>query len=316
MDMLTTCVPPCVLSIFTVVGAIFVALFAYRIIRGVYIYFLRPAKNLRKYGEWAIVTGCTDGIGKAIAEQFARKGLNLILVSRSIEKLNEQQQEIESKFKVKAKVVQIDFAEDKPNLLEPVKIAIAGLDIGILVNNVGIAYDHAEYFHELDQAKINKLISVNVNATTNMTYLVLPGMVQRKRGAIINVSSASSIVSEPLYAVYSASKQYINTFSEALHHEYKRFGVHVQAQLPALVPSKLSKIRHASFFILSPTNYARAFVAAIGYGPIAISFWAHALQFVVILALPKTIVANALLSRGLDIRRRALKKKAEATKQQ
>jgi 17beta-estradiol 17-dehydrogenase / very-long-chain 3-oxoacyl-CoA reductase len=82
-----------------------------------------------------------------------------------------------------------------------------------------MAYDHAEYFHLLEAQKIQQLIRINVTGTTYMTHLVLPGMVERRRGAIINVSSASSLVSEPLYAVYTGTKAYINNFSEALHHE-------------------------------------------------------------------------------------------------
>lgn len=193
---------------------------------------------------------------------------------------------------------------------------VKDLEVGILVNNVGIAYDHAEYFHLLDAEKINKLIQVNVTATTMMTHIVLPSMVERKRGAIINVSSASSLVSEPLYAVYTGSKAYINNFSESLHYEYSKFGIHVQSQLPGLVVSKLSKVRSTSFFIPSPQSYATAFVNQIGYEPVNISFWTHAIQFGVALALPRQYLSNMLLSRGLDIRKRAYKKKEQEQKQQ
>lgn len=273
-------------------------------------------KKIKKYGQWAIVTGCTDGIGKAIADEFAKRGLDLILISRTQNKLLDQAKEIESKFKVKTQTVVVDFSSQSPNALDPVKVAIKDLDIGILVNNVGMAYDHAEYFHELDEDKIEKLIHINITGTTRMTYLVLPGMVQRKRGAIINVSSGSSLISEPLYAVYTGSKAYINNFSESLHHEYKRYGIHVQSQLPGLVTSKLSKIRNPSFFIPNPSSYAKSFVSKIGYEPISISYWTHALQFGIALSLPRKWLAQYLLSRGMDLRSRALKKKQQEAKSQ
>jgi len=240
----------------------------------------------------------------------------LVLISRTQAKLTEQAKDIETKFKVQTKTVAIDFSSQTPNLLDPVKDLIKDLDIGILVNNVGMAYDHAEYLHKLDQDKINKLIHINITGTTMMTYLVLPGMVERKRGAIINVSSASSLISEPLYAVYTGSKAYINNFSEGLHHEYKRYGIHVQGQLPGLVTSKLSKIRYPSFFIPNPSSYAKSFVSKIGYEPISISYWTHALQLGIALSLPRTWLSKYLLSRGLAIRDRALKKKEQEAKKQ
>jgi len=277
-----------------------------------YRYFLRPGKNLKRYGKWAIVTGCTDGIGKAIVEEFARKGLNVILISRTQSKLDEQAKYVESTFKVQTKTVVVDFNQQSPTIFDPVKAAIAGLDIGILVNNVGSSYDHAEYYLELSKEKIEQLIRLNIYSVTEMTYAVLPGMVERKRGAIINFSSASSLVSEPLYAVYAGTKAFVNSFSIALHYEYKSQGVHVQCQIPAFVTTKLSKLRATSFFICSPRTYAKSFVAAIGYEPIITSYWTHELQIgLATWLLPQWTLCSFLLSRGKSIRVRALKKKAE-----
>jgi 17beta-estradiol 17-dehydrogenase / very-long-chain 3-oxoacyl-CoA reductase len=143
--------------------------------------------------------------------------------------------ELETKFKVQTRTFAIDFTVDSPTLFDGLKAVLKDLDVGILVNNVGIAYEHAEYFHLLDASKVQQIIQVNVKATTLMSYLVLPYMVEKKRGCIVNVGSISSLVSEPLYAVYSGSKGYINNFSEALHHEYKKYNISVQAQLPGLV---------------------------------------------------------------------------------
>jgi 17beta-estradiol 17-dehydrogenase / very-long-chain 3-oxoacyl-CoA reductase len=277
----------------------------------VYTYFIRPGKNLKKYGSWAIVTGCTDGIGKAICEEFAKLGINLVLISRTKQKLDEQAKELQEKFKIDTRVVPLDFSVEDPSVFNSVKSTIENLDIGILVNNVGASYDHAEYFDQLDRAKINQLIRLNIYSTVEMTYLVLPGMLQRKRGAIINVSSASSLVSEPMYAVYSGTKAFVNSFSIALHHENKSRGVHVQTQLPAFVTTKLSKLRSTSFFICSPKVYAKEFLRQIGYDSLILSYWTHALQFLFLPLVPAGVLASFLLSRGKDIRQRALKKKAQ-----
>jgi len=282
------------------------------IITKFYIYFLRPAKNIKKYGKWAIVTGCTDGIGKAITEEFAVKGINIVLISRSQGKLDEQARSLEATYKIQTKTVAVDFSQPSTTIFEPVKAAIQDLDVGILVNNVGGSYDHADYYLNLSKEKIESLIRLNIYSVTEMTYLVLPGMVARKRGAIINVGSVSSLVSEPLYAVYTGTKAFINNFSVALHYEYKSQGVHIQCQLPAFVTTKLSKLRSTSFFIVTPLCYAKAFVSKIGYEPIITSYWSHELQIgLATWLLPLWALCPFLFNRGKAIRARALKKKAE-----
>jgi len=276
-----------------------------------YRYFLRPGKNLKQFGSWAVVTGCTDGIGKAIAELFAKKGLNIILVSRNQTKLSEIAHELEAKFKVQTKTIAVDFGSEDPNIFEAVKNGIKNLDIGILVNNVGMSYDHSEFFCNLDKDMIDKLIRINVFGTTNMTYSVLPGMIERKRGAIVNISSASSFVIDPMYCVYSGTKAYINNFSKALYYEYRDQKIHIQCQVPGFVVTKMSKIRRPSFFVCSASAFASSMAKQIGYESLIFPHWTHALQFSMLGLLPDWIIAPKLLDRGKDIRKRALKKKEQ-----
>jgi len=293
------------------IGFLFVFCFFIAILKKFYVFCLRPGRNLKKYGSWAIVTGCTDVIGKAIVEEFAKKGLNIVLISRNQQKLDDQAKELKAAFNILIKTVALDFTRSDPLMFDPVKAAIKDLDIGILVNNVGGSYDHAEYYLNLSKEKIEQLIRLNIYSTIEMTYIVLPGMVQRKRGAIINVSSASGLVNEPMYAVYSACKAFINTFSLALYYEYKGQGVHIQAQLPAFVTTKLSKLRTTSFFICSPKAYAKSFVRMIGYEPVILSYWTHYLQLKPVTFLPDWIVGPQLLARGKSVRAKAYKKKEE-----
>jgi len=308
---LVSSLPSWLISLSVFVGLFFLSKALFTVVTFVFTHFIRPGKNLKKYGSWAIVTGCTDGIGKSICEEFAKLGINLVLVSRTKQKLDEQAKELQDKFKIDTRVIPLDFSVEDPAIFNNVKSIIENLDIGILVNNVGASYDHAEYFDQLDRTKINQLIRLNIYSTVEMTYLVLPGMLQRKRGAIINVSSASSLVNEPMYAVYSGTKAFVNNFSVALYYEYKSRGIHVQSQLPAFVTTKLSKLRSTSFFICSPRSYAKSFLRQIGYDPLILSYWTHALQFLVIPLIPSWLLSSYLLSRGKDIRQRALKKKAQ-----
>lgn len=179
------------------------------ILKWVYVNFLRPPKNLKKYGSWAVVTGSTDGIGKAFAFQLARKGLNLVLVGRNPDKLKDVSDSVKAKYgQTQIKTVVVDFSGDLNEGVQRIKDTIEGLDVGILINNVGVSYPYARFFHEVDEKLLADLIKVNVEGTTKVTQAVLPGMLQRKKGAIVNIGSGAAIVipSDPLYAVYAATK--------------------------------------------------------------------------------------------------------------
>ena len=86
-------------------------------------------------------------------------------------------------------------------------------DIGILVNNVGVAYDRLNYFHEFSKENMWNMINVNVCSTTMMTKMILPGMLKKKRGAIINISSVAAMGPQPFATIYSATKAYVDFFS-------------------------------------------------------------------------------------------------------
>lgn len=137
-----------------------------------------------------MVTGATDGIGKGMAFELAKKGLNIVLISRSVDKLNETRVELETKYpKTQVRVISVDFSKFDETTRKVVAEDLKGLDIGVLINNVGISYPYTKYFHELDDERVAQLISLNVDSTTWMTRIVIPGMVERKRGAIVNLGS-------------------------------------------------------------------------------------------------------------------------------
>ncbi|KAA8548177.1 hypothetical protein F0562_004562 [Nyssa sinensis] len=222
------------------------------ILRWVYINFFRPAKNLKKYGSWALVTGPTDGIGKGFAFQLARKGLNLVLVGRNPDKLTEVSESIRAKYgQTQIKTVVVDFSGDLSEGIKRIHEAIEGLDVGVLINNVGVSYPYARFFHEVDEKLLADLIKINVEGTTKVTQAVLPGMLERKKGAIVNIGSGAAIVipSDPLYAVYAATKAYIDQFSRCLYVEYKKSGIDVQCQVPLYVATKMASIKRSSFFV-------------------------------------------------------------------
>ncbi|KAK3006952.1 hypothetical protein RJ639_015992 [Escallonia herrerae] len=273
----------------------------------VYVNFLRPPKNLKKYGSWALVTGPTDGIGKGFAFQLARKGLNLILVGRSPDKLRDVSESIRAKFgQTQIKNVVVDFSGDLDQGVQRIREAIEGLDVGVLINNVGISYPYARFFHEVDEKLLADLIKINVEGTTKVTQAVLPAMLKRKRGAIVNIGSGAAIVipSDPLYAVYAATKAYIDQFSRCLYVEYKRSGIDVQCQVPLYVATKMASIRRSSFFVPSTDGYARAAMRWIGYEPRCTPYWPHSVLWALALSLPESVIDAWRLRFCLAVRKR------------
>lgn len=278
-------------------------------IYGLYKTFLRPGRNLKKYGDWSIITGATDGIGRAFAEEMARKGINVLLISRTQSKLEKTMTEIQTKYpNIQVRILAIDFCTFDAEAREKVSNAIQKLDVGVLINNVGASYPYPMYFHELEDELVNRLINVNINSTCWMTRIVVPSMISRGRGAIVNISSIASRNPGPLLTVYSATKAFVDLFSESLDAELKSKGIRVQAQCPAFVTTKLSKIRRSSLTVPRPKDYVRYAVAAIGYESLGSPFWAHKFMIWAMSFVPSGTLEKKILDMHLNIRKRALKK--------
>jgi 17beta-estradiol 17-dehydrogenase / very-long-chain 3-oxoacyl-CoA reductase len=298
---------------FVAVGALVVLKFVLSLLALFYRHLLRPSKSMRAYGAgkgaWAVVTGATDGIGKEYAKQLARKGFNVLIISRSQERLDSTAAEIKEGAKnAEVKTHAADLSALTEQSIEKLKAVLSTLDIGVLVNNAGVSYDHPMYFLELQQKDLRHMIELNCRQMTELTYIVLPGMVDRKRGLIINLSSGSGIFPTPLLALYSGTKAYVKYFSRALAAEYKSKGIHVECQVPFLVASKLSKARPA-LMVPTPSAYVRAALAGVGRCSLTSPSLAHDLMKFYLKSMPRSYAIGHLFSRMAYGRKRALQRK-------
>jgi short-subunit dehydrogenase len=184
--------------------------------------------------EVALVTGASAGIGAEFAKQLSQLGHELILVARRTERLNE----LASQLPGPAHVIQCDLANEAASLAP--KVADLGLQVDLLVNNAGFG-THGR-FTEIDPDREAELVRLNCETVVRLTHAFLPGMVERGRGGVITVASTAGMQPIPYETVYSASKAFARTFSDALNAELRGTGVRALCVNPGPVPTEWQEV--------------------------------------------------------------------------
>lgn len=225
-----------------------------------------------KYGEWALVTGASAGIGLEFARALAREGLSIVLTARREDRLNALASQLREDHNIETRVVAADLAA--PDGADRLADAVADLGIGFLVNNAGFGY--AGRFDKLATDRLREMVIVNCLAPVVLTSRIIPGMVKRGRGAVIVVGSVAGRQPLPLHAVYSATKGFDLLFGEGLWGELRGTGVDAlvlepgptQTEFQAVAGEKVGE-NHGE----PAANVVRVAFDALGKRPSVISGW-------------------------------------------
>jgi len=299
----------CVLA---TIGLFYTLCKLYSLGRFIYFHFLRPATDLTQYGAtkgaWAVVTGCTDGIGLGLAEELSHRGFNLLLISRSREKLDALDKNLKnSNPSCRNKVLAIDCGDFSAENMNKINQAMQGEDIGMLVNNVGITTDMPCPLELHTDKQMETIIGLNAVFSTKMTHLAIPHLKRRPKSIIVNISSITAEFAAPLLSVYAATKSYNDVFSRAIMTEVQKDGIDVVSVLPSYVMSSMSGIKRESFFVPTAARFAKSCVNKLTPGRI-LPFWPHHMYLYVSSCLPTSFVSNKIYKDLGRVRERLLAK--------
>ena len=282
------------------------------------LYLLLPRHSeplYRKYASkdsWCLITGCTDGIGQAMALYLASKGWNLILVGRNMDKLENLKKSIKS---VQIELVQVDFGDDLTmsgdsisSSHKRIESAISKVpQLNMLINNAGVSHDYPMEFSEESLVKMKQIINVNIMGVVVTTKLAI-NKLKLSKGCIINLGSFSGLCPSPLLSVYSGSKVFLQYLSDCIAIEEKIDVYHLDTYF---VSTKMSKMRATLF---CPT--ADAFAKSVLDGKLSCKtlngytgYYTHSLlKWGIVNLMTTSFWVNYVYKLHLSIKKRAMRK--------
>ncbi|KAJ5362853.1 hypothetical protein N7541_003697 [Penicillium brevicompactum] len=303
-------------------GALQVGCHVWTFVRVLLSLFVLPGKPLRSFGppgSWAVVTGASDGLGKEFALQLAKAKFNIVLVSRTASKLETLSEDITKQFpQVQTKTLAMDFSQNSDADYEALNQLVSELEVSVLVNNVGLSHSIPVPFAQTPAAEMADIVTINCTGTLRVTQLVVPGMMQRRRGLILTMGSFGGLLPTPFLATYSGSKAFLQHWSTALGGELAPYGIDVELVQAYLITSAMSKIRRASASIPNPRTFVRSVLAKIGrsggstsYAYSSSPYWSHGIMAWFLTSVVGTMgkfVLGQNMSMHESIRKRALRK--------
>jgi len=233
----------------------------------------RPLALRDRYGEWALVTGASAGIGAEFARALAAEGFSLVLSARREPRLRALADELEKRFNIATRVVVLDLAD--ADAADRLADGVSDLEIGILVNNAGVGY--AGRFDKQDSGRLRSLIEVNCVAPTVLASRLLSGpngMVERGRGAVIFTGSAAGHQPIPLHGVYAATKAFDLFLGEAVFVELRSQGIDVLVVEPGPVDTEFQQAAgEVTTAHVPPAEVVQVALESLGLQPSVMTSW-------------------------------------------
>ncbi|XP_045917224.1 inactive hydroxysteroid dehydrogenase-like protein 1 [Micropterus dolomieu] len=247
-----------------------------------------PSKKLtQRFGDWAVIYGASEPVAQAYAEELARHGISIIFVTQDHTSVRDIAASLSQSYGVETVVVLADFSLDQA-ASKPIKEAMRGKDIGFLVNCVGVSLAYPQSLIEMPEQGLLDLVNKNVAVATLMTRLVLPGMVERSRGAVVNISLGACCRPMPGRVTLTAFTGYLDNFSRALHLEYSSKGIFVQSLIPFQIASSgRQPSSRDGWFVPRPEVYSRHAISTLGISNRTTGYWPHTLQYGLMRCIPE-----------------------------
>ncbi|GAB3279479.1 SDR family NAD(P)-dependent oxidoreductase [Parahaliea aestuarii] len=256
-----------------------------------------------RYGPLAVVTGASSGIGAGFAEELAARGLDLLLVARRGEHLQQLAVRLRNECDVAVEVLVADLAH--PVGIESLARVLQGRDCGLLVSNAGFGLKGAH--EDNDPAVMAEMLQLNCQAPLQLCHRLIPALRARGRGGIIITSSVEGLMGVPYSSVYAASKAFTNSLAEGLWGELSPAGIDVLALCPGSTDTEAHEKqgidRSTLEGMMSPREVAREALDNLAKGPVYVAGEQNRAMFDGLLAMPRR---EALLALGDNIRRALL----------
>jgi len=235
------------------------------------------SKFKTKYGPWALVAGASEGLGASFSEALASRGLNLILLARRLDKLEDLEEHLSAAYSVEIMIHSIDLADFKV-----VKHLVSQFQqsIGLLVYNA--AYAPIGYFENISEGNLENIVDVNIKTPLLLSKLLSTKMIEKKQGGIVLMSSLAGTQGSPKIATYAASKAFNKIFAEGLWNELKTYHIDVMASCAGAISTpgykNAQNIKDAPG-TLSPREVAEDTLNALGKGPTTIPGFTNKLAY-------------------------------------
>jgi len=244
----------------------------------------------KKYGNWALITGASSGIGEAFSKYLAGLGMDLVLVARNEKKLTNLGKELKNKYNIQYLSVAIDLT--KEGFIEKLAESVGSREVGILINNAG--YGSSGNFTEIDTTHEIDMVKLNCLAPTILTHHFSKQMVERKKGAIIFLGSVAGLTPIPMMATYSATKAFNEFMGSSLWYELKHHNIDVLSLNPGGTKTGFQRIANTTTgpFVKLPEDVVHTAFNTLGKKPSVVDGWPNKVTAVLSKLFPKKLVVT------------------------